>query len=170
MNMERYSLTKIYFDNAYANAEKFYDFDAYQIDTHYARLLLCAEMSTNRNDKEKALENFYKAHNLLWENSNSGTNLSYVLRQTGLYADYYETYKKMLNENERERYLEMAYKMQEKYMRYFEIKDLFKIPTDVAMTYLKYRRIFKGTPYQLMLKQCDSVYNKKIPRPELKAR
>lgn len=170
LNMERYSLTKIYFDNAYANAEKFYDFDAYQIDTHYARLLLCAEMSTNRNDKEKALENFYKAHNLLWENSNSGTNLSYVLRQTGLYADYYETYKKMLNENERERYLEMAYKMQEKYMRYFEIKDLFKIPTDVAMTYLKYRRIFKGTPYQLMLKQCDSVYNKKIPRPELKAR
>ena len=170
LNMERYSLAKIYFDNAYANAEKLYDFDAYQIDTHYARLLLCTEMSNNRNNKAQALENFYKAHSLLWENSNSGTNLSYVLRQTGLYTDYYETYKKLLNENERERYLETAYKMQEKYMRYFEIKDLFKIPTDVAMTYLKYRRIFKGTPYQLMMKQCDAIYNKKIPRAELKAR
>lgn len=89
-----YSLARIYFDNAYANAEKLDDFDAYQINTHYARLLLCAEMSTNRNNKERALENFYKAHSLLRENSNSGTKLSDVLRQTGLYTDYYETYKK----------------------------------------------------------------------------
>lgn len=170
LNLERYSLTRIYFENAYANAEKLDDFDAYQIDTHYARLLLCAEMSTNHNNKEQALENFYKAHNLLWENSNSGTKLSYVLRQTGLYTDYYETYKKILNEDERVRYLETAYMMLGKYMRYFEIKDLFKIPTDVAMTYLKYRRIFKGTPYQIMLKKCDEIYNRKIPSTELRAR
>lgn len=170
LNLERYSLTKIYFDNAYANAEKLDDFDTYQIDTHYARLLLCTEMSNNRNNKEQAVENFYKAHRLLWENSNSGTKLNYVLRQTGLYTDYYETYKKMLNVDERERYLETACKMLEKYMKYFEIKDLFKIPTDVAMTYLKYRRIFKGTPYQIMLKKCDEIYNRKIPSTELKAR
>lgn len=170
LNLERYSLTKIYFDNAYANAEKFDDFDAYQIDTHYARLLLCAEMRNNRNNKEQALENFYKANRLLWENSNSGTKLSYVLRQTGLYTDYYETYKKMLDADEKERYLEMACKMSEKYMRYFEIKDLFKIPLDVATTYLKYRRMFKGTAYQIMLKKCDEIYNRKIPSIELRAR
>lgn len=170
LNLERYQLTRIYFDNAYANSEKFEDFDTYQIDTHYARLLLRSEMSTNRNNKEQALENFYKAHSLLWENSNSGTKLSYVLRQTSLYTDYYETYKKLMNEDESTKYLKAAYKMSEKYMKYFEIKDLFKIPIDVAMTYLKYRRIFKGTPYQLMLKKCDEMYNRKIPRTELKAK
>lgn len=170
LNLERYSLTRIYFENAYANAKKLDDFDAYQIDTHYARLLLCAEVSTNRNNKEHALENFYKAHSLLWENSNSGTRLSYVLRQTGLYTDYYETYKQLLDEDEVKRYLETASKMLEKYMRYFEIKDLFKIPTDVATTYLKYRRMFKGTPYQIMLKKYDEIYNRKIPSTELKAR
>lgn len=170
LNLERYPLTKIYFDNAYANADKIDDFDSYQIDTHYARLLMCAEMSNNRNNKETALESFYRAHKLLWENSNSGTKLSYVLKQTGLYVDYYETYKKMLNEDERERYLATAYKMEEKYMKYFEIKDLFKVPIDVAVTYLKYRKIFKGTPYQIMLKKCDEIYNKKIPKSEFKAR
>ena len=56
------------------------------------------------------------------------------------------------------------------FLRYLEIKDLFKIPIDVAMTYLKYRRIFKGTPYQIMLKKCDEMYNRKIPRTELRAR
>ncbi len=170
LNLEEYSLAKIYFDNAYANAEKIDDFDAYQIDTHYARLLLCSEMSSNRNNKNQALENFYKAHKLLWENSNSGTKLSYVLRQTGLYTDYYETYKKMLDEDERKRYLETACKMSDKYLRYFKIKDLFKIPTDVAATYLKYRRMFKSTPYQILLKKCDEVYNRKIPSIELKAK
>lgn len=170
LNLEIYDLTKIYFDNAYANSEKIDDFDTYQIDTHYARLLLCAEMSNNRNDKEKALENFYKAHSLLWENSNSGTNLSYVLRQTGLYVDYYETYKRLLDENEKERYLATAYKMLEKYRKYFVIKDLFQIPSDVATAYLKYRRMFKETPYQIMLKKSDEIYNRKIPRVELRAR
>ena len=170
LNLKRYPLTRIYFDNAYANADKIDDFDSYQIDTHYARLLMCAEMSSNRNDKESALENFYRAHNLLWKNSNSGTNLSYVLKQTGLYMDYYETYKKLLNEDEKEKYLATAYKMENKYMKYFEIKDLFKVPIDVAVMYLKYRKMFKGTLYQIMLKHCDEMYNKKIPSKEFKAR
>lgn len=170
LNLKDYSLTKIYFGNAYANAEKLDNFDAYQIDTHYARLLLCSEMSNNHNNKEQALENFYKAHSLLWGNSNSGTNLSYVLRQTGLYTDYYETYKKLLETDEKEKYLNTAYKMSEKYIQYFKIKDLFKIPINVATTYLKYRRLFKETPYQIMLKKCDEIYNNKIPRAELKAR
>lgn len=170
LNLKRYPLTRIYFDNAYANADKIDDFDSYQIDTHYARLLMCAEMSSNRNDKESALENFYRAHNLLWKNSNSGTKLSYVLKQTGLYMDYYETYKKLLNEDEKEKYLATAYKMENKYMKYFEIKDLFKVPIDVAVMYLKYRKMFKGTLYQIMLKHCDEMYNKKIPSKEFKAR
>lgn len=170
LNLERYQLTKIYFDNAYANAEKIDGFDAYQIDTHYARLLLCTEMSTNSNNKDQALENFYKAHKLLWENSNSGTNLSYVLRQTSLYTDYYEKYKIMMNEDEKNKYLDTACMMSEKYMRYFEIKNLFKIPKDVAIIYLKYRKIFKETPYQIMLKKCDEIYNRKIPSAELKVK
>ena len=170
LNLKRYPLTRIYFDNAYANADKIDDFDSYQIDTHYARLRGGAEMSSNRNDKESALENFYRAHNLLWKNSNSGTKLSYVLKQTGLYMDYYETYKKLLNEDEKEKYLATAYKMENKYMKYFEIKDLFKVPIDVAVMYLKYRKMFKGTLYQIMLKHCDEMYNKKIPSTEFKAR
>lgn len=170
LNLEQYPLTKIYFDNAYANAEKMDDFDVYQIDTHYARLLLCGEMKNNRNNKEQALENFYKAHKLLRENSNSGTKLSYVLRQTSLYTDYYMTYKKLLDEEEQKNYLATAYEMVDKYMRYFKIKDLFKIPTDVAWSYLKYRKIFAGTPYQAMLRKCDEIYNAKIPKSDLRAK
>ena len=170
LNLEEYSFTRICFDNAYANAEKMNDFDSYQIDTHYARLLLCSEMSNNHNNKEHALENFYVAHKLLWENSNSGTKLSYVLRQTSLYMEYYQTYQKYMSEEEKNTYLSAAFKMVEKYMSYFKIKDLFKIPMDVATAYRKYRRLFVGTPYQIKLKECDAIYNLKTPQIDLRVR
>lgn len=49
-----------------------------------------------------------------------------------------------------------AFKMVEKYMSYFKIKDLFKIPMDVATAHRKYRRLFVGTSYQLNLKEGDA--------------
>lgn len=163
LNLENYSLARIHFENAYANAEKMEDFDSYQIDTHYARLLLCNEMNTNRNNKEQAMDNFYKAHKLLFDNRNSGIKLSYVLRQTGLYSEYYTTYKNLLDENEKKAYLYTAYQMTERFERYFRIKDMKKVSIEVARAYLAFRKIFKGTPYQLMIKKCDLLYNDKLP-------
>lgn len=170
LNLEEYATAEIHFENAYANADKMDNFDSYQLDTHYARLLLCNEMHTNRNNKENALVNFAKAHSLLYNNSNTGVKLSYVLRQTGLYQDYYECYKQLMTEEEKEKFLHMAFEMTNKFSSYFKVKELVEIPMEVAMSYRKYRKIFIGTPYVINLDKYDTVYNEKVRKRELRVR
>ena len=162
LNLEAYDTARIHFENAYANANKMEDFDSYQIDTHYARLLLCSEMHTNKNNKDNAIDIFYKAHRLLHENSNRGVKLSYVLRQTSLYYSYFNCYKNMMMEEERQIFIEMAFEMTEKYWEYFNVKELPEIPIEVAKAYQEYRKLFYNTPYMLPLKKYDQAYNLKI--------
>lgn len=168
LNLEVYDIARIHFENAYANADKMEDFDSYQIDTHYARLLLCNEMYTNKNNKDDAIDNFYKAHRLLHENSNRGVKLSYVLRQTSLYVRYFNCYKKMMTEEERQIFLERAFEMTEKYWEYFNVKELYEIPIEVEMAYLEYRKLFYNTPYMFPLKKYDRAYNLKTRRKKLR--
>lgn len=168
LNLENYDLAKIQFENAYANAEKLDNFDTYQIDTHYSRMLLCSEMRENKNNIAKALNTFYKAHKLLFDNKNTGANLSYVLRQTNLYYDFFEMYKIDMSDDEKDKYLATAFKMKDKYLLYFSVKDLFKIPYDIAKCYLSYRKLFINTPYRLMLKDSDTAYNNKLPEKSFK--
>lgn len=170
LNLENYDLAKIQFENSYANAENMKDFDTYQIDTHYARMLLCSEMKKNKNEIQKALEVFITAHKLLIENRNTGANLSYVLRQTSLYYDFFETYKKYMSYDEQQDYLETSFEMCEKYKTYFAVKEIFKIPYDIARCYIMYRKLFLHTPYQVMLKECDRFYNNKVPELSFRVR
>ena len=170
LNLEKYELAKIYFENAYANADKMDDFDSYQIDTHFARFLLCDGMRTNQNNKTEALDNFNKAHRLLVENSNTGTKISYVLRQASLYEEYFNVYKNILNEDEKNDFLSTASEMIRKFSDYFKLKELFKIPYDVAASYIKFRKIFQGTPYQLLLTKVDTEYNNKVTDAKWKVR
>lgn len=132
LNLEAYDTARIHFENAYANADKMEDFDSYQIDTHYARLLLCNEMYTNKNNKNNAMDIFCKAHSLLHENSNRGVKLSYVLKQTSLYFDYFNCYRNMMTEEDRQKFMEKAFEMTEKYWQYFNIRELSEIPIEVA--------------------------------------
>ena len=162
LNLNHYELAKIYFENAYANADKWDDFDSYQIDTHFARFLLCNEMRTNQNSRIAAMDNFKKAHKLLIKNSGTGTRISYVLRQVGLYEQYFNTYKALFNDDERNSFLLTATEMIDQFSSYFKLKELFSIPFDIVSAYLKFRTIFQGTPYQLLLIKTDREYNSKI--------
>ncbi|MEY8378837.1 SIR2 family protein [Lachnospiraceae bacterium 56-18] len=162
LNLKKYEIAKIHFDNAYANVNKMEDFDSYQIDTHYARLLLCFEMKTNRNCKDSALINFDNAHRLLFENSNVGIKLNYVLRQTELYKDYYDQYKNFMTDEEKQIFIKTALKMTDKFQQYFNIKELNEMPVEVSYAYRKYRQIFIGTEYEVNIKLLDTIFNKKV--------
>lgn len=168
LNLGVYDAARIHFENAYANADKMEDFDSYQIDTHYARLLLCNEMYTNRNDVDNAMDIFGKAHSLLHENSNKGVKLSYVLRQTGLYFDYFNCYRNMMTEENKQKFMGKAFEMTEKFWQYFNIRELSEIPIEVASAYRGYRKIFCNTPYMFPLKKCDLAYNSKVRRREFR--
>lgn len=168
LNLEAYDTARIHFENAYANADKMEDFDSYQIDTHYARLLLCNEMYTNRNNKDNAIDTFCRAHRLLHENSNRGVKLSYVLRQTSLYFGYFNCYRNMMTEEDRQKFMEKAFEMTEKFWQYFNIRELPELPIEVAAAYREYRKIFINTPYMLPLKKYDVVYNSKVRRREFR--
>lgn len=168
LNLEAYDIARIHFENAYANADKMEDFDSYQIDTHYARLLLCNEMHTNKNSKDNAIDVFGKAHRLLRDNSNRGIKLSYVLRQAGLYFDYFNCYRNMMTEEDCQKFLKKAFEMTERFWEYFNVKELSEIPIEVATAYREYRKLFYNTPYMLPLKKYDLAYNVKVRRREFR--
>lgn len=168
LNLEAYDIARIHFENAYANADKMADFDSYQIDTHYARLLLCNEMNTNKNNKDNAMEIFYKAHRLLRENSNRGVKLIYVLRQTSLYFNYYNCYKSMMTQEDRAEFMKKAFEMTDKFHEYFNVKELSEIPMEVSVAYLEYIKIFKDTVYKFPLKKYNEEYNLKVRRKKFR--
>lgn len=168
LNLEQYEIAKIYLDNAYANADKIDDFDSYQIDTQYARMLLCNEMCTNRNNKADALDSFYKAHRLLYQSSNRGMKLSYILKQASLYTKYLSCYKQMMSEEEMQRFFDTAFEMAERFSSFFRLRDLKEVPIDVALAYREYRKLFNGTPYILPLKAIDEAYNLKTKKRKLR--
>ncbi len=166
LNLAEYDIAKIYFENAYANVNKMEDFDTFQIDTHYARLLMCYEMKTNRNNMDSAMLNFENAHNLLYENSNIGAKLNYVLRQTGLYEEYYELYKGIMSDEDRSDFVHRAIEMSDKFKVYFKIKEITEIPVEVVYAYRNYRKIFIGTEFEVNIKLLDADFNKKVRRRE----
>lgn len=163
LNLNEYDLASIYFENAYSNISELDNFDAYQLDTHKARLILNREMDTNRTCKEDAIKSFYEAHYLLVNNSNTGKNLSYVLKQTGDYYKYYNIYKDLFDDNEKNDFLKKAYAIKDKYKRYFEIKDIYKLPFEVVKSYTNYRKLFDRTKYAMEIMDLDKIFNTKVP-------
>lgn len=166
LNLKEYDIAKIHFENAYANVNKMEDFDTYQIDTHYARLLLCYEMKTNRNNKDSAMLNFQDAHKLLYENRDTGVKLNYVLKQTSLYKDYYEQYKTIMSDEDRGEFTNKAIEMTDKFKVYFNIKEISDIPVEVVYAYRNYRKIFIGTEFEVNIKLLDIDFNKKVKKRE----
>ena len=166
LNLKEYDIAKIHFENAYANVNKMEDFDTYQIDTHYARLLLCYEMKTNRNNKDSAMLNFQDAHKLLYENRDTGVKLNYVLKQTSLYKDYYEQYKTIMSDEDRSEFTNKAIEMTDKFKVYFNIKEISDIPVEVVYAYRNYRKIFIGTEFEVNIKLLDIDFNKKVKKRE----
>jgi hypothetical protein len=161
LNLGQYLLAETYFGNAYANVDKMSDFDTYQLDTHYARLILEKEIYTNHNDKVTALAQFQIAHQKLMGIHDRGARVKYVLRQTSLYHDFYITYKNIMDDDEKHQFMDRASEMIVRYETYFREKEVTEIPYDMEAAYRKYRSLFDGTPYILMLRNCDSLYNAK---------
>lgn len=170
LNLEEFELAKTYFSNSYSNANKLTGFDTYQIDTHYARYLLQSEIKTNQNKRFQAMEKFMEAHNLLKKSSESGTDLSYILKQASLYYKYFMQYNALWNQDEIAIFLEKAYEMVDIFLRYFKLKELFKIPYDVSVSYLDYRKIFVNTAYVLAIRKCDNMFNLKVPQKGLRVK
>ncbi len=166
LNLKEYDIAKIHFENAYANVNKMDDFDTYQIDTHYARLLISYEMKTNRNDKDSAMLNFQNAHKLLYENSNNGAKLNYVLKQTSLYRDYYDQYKEIMSDDDKQEFIDTAIEMADKFKIYFNLKEVSEIIAEVVYAYRNYRKIFIGTKFEVNIKLLDIDFNKKVKKRE----
>lgn len=170
LNLENYKQASIYFENAYTNANRMADFDTFQIDTHKARLLLCREMDTNKNNADAAIANFIEAHKLLYNNSNKGEKNKYVLRQVGRYYEYFLAYKAIFSEEQINKYLEIAVKMNTRFVNYFESMGDRKLPLEVSKAFRDYRRLFEKTPYILMLREVDSLYNAHVTDARLRVR
>jgi len=156
LNIENYELAERYFLNAYANAKQAVNFTTYQLDTHYARLLFIREIKTNRNDKENALEIFYKAHELLYDNSRMG-KLDYSLRQAGIYREYFDTYKNIMTDDEKEEFLSTAARFIDRFIDYF--KENLKVTFNVRNAYKEFKKLFNNTRFKIKINECDEILN-----------
>lgn len=92
LEIKDFKQVKTYLNNAYAYAEEIDGFDAYQIDSHYARYLLENELYNNKNNAKKAYESFLEAHSLIYNNNNKPAHLHYPLRQASHYLEYYRKF------------------------------------------------------------------------------
>lgn len=168
INLNEFDLAFNNFENAYANANMLNDFDTFQIDTHKARLLLCAEMKKNSNNRYSAMNTFRDAHNLLYNNKNRGERLRYVLRQVDEYNKYYTYYKTIFQETDRKEFLALAFDMLEKYKQYFTIVNSEKIPPEIEKSYINFYNLFKNTPYVIEFIEINRLFNQKVSHKRFK--
>lgn len=163
LNLEFYTQASIYFENAYSNASRMSDFDTFQIDTHRARLLLFKEMADNSNNPVTALKTFHEVNFLLINNGNKGARNTYVFRQVGEYYKYYNYYINIFTEEQKNDFISNALKISDKFRMYFYELD-GKIALEVVNSYKNYRKIFEKTPYILLLKEIDGLFNSKVEK------
>lgn len=162
LNLKKFDLSGIYFENAYAYAEKEHMVDTHQLDTHKARYLLEKEMHTNKNISESAFNTFKDAHDLLFNVKQSGQKVNYVLGQMTVYNDYFRFYQAIFDERQLNEMYSMAIEMRQRFLNYFRLSELRVIPNDMINAYEKYRSIFLGSGYLLMLSECDDAFNTKV--------
>lgn len=162
LNLKEYDLAILYFNNAYSNITYLDKFDSYQLDTHRARLLLNYQLDTNRNSKDDAIKSFKEANDLLLNNSNSGKNLIYVLKQTGIYNKYYNTYKTYFDDVEKDEFIKTAYIMAIRYEEYFNIPDIKVLPYEIINNYKEYRKLFIDSAYKIHINKLDEIFNLKV--------
>ena len=163
LNLPNYELAGTYFENAYANADQMSFFDTYQMDTHKARYLLTVEMRQNNNRPDLAYDTFKQAHQLLKNSKDKGQKITYVLGQMTVYEEYFRTFRPILSEEQYQHMMEYAIEIKERFITYFRLPELREIPGEMINAYRKYRRIFENTPYIIMLKQSDELFNTKVP-------
>jgi hypothetical protein len=86
--MEELDRAEKYFDTAYSLAEKRDNYDTYQIDNHYARLLL--KKAIKMPEVEGSLEYFRKSVGIITEQIRRERRY-YPYRVAALYAEYYDS-------------------------------------------------------------------------------
>lgn len=94
-----YPISDLYFKTAYSFADQDPDFDTFQIDNHYARHIL--ENEIYNGDLESCMEQFLKAHNLLYSKSDINQNRHYPLRVAILYGKFYDKFFAELKEQDK---------------------------------------------------------------------
>mgnify|MGYP004463585255 CR=1 FL=1 len=163
LNLGYYVDAKIYFDNAYSYASQLDRFDAFQLDTHYARFLL-EEMI--RCDEEFDFEKFTKAHRLLMDSSNAETRLSYVLRQVGIYSKINKKYKSEFTAEDRIKFIEDVKEVVKKFEEYFTAVEkkkkenfYFAIEKSVRKPYKNFRELLFDIISAEEIRELDRRYN-----------
>lgn len=88
----------IYFDNAYALAEK-KQYDPYMINNHYARFLLVR--AVEEEGPSEALSSFRKARKIILEQIRSGENRHYPFAVAGLFGNLFRHFEADLDSGEK---------------------------------------------------------------------
>jgi|GEM_PF-1877968 len=162
LNLEYYSRAKLYFENAYSYAEELESFDCFQLDTHRARFLLEYKIKVDKN-KDNAYRDFLEAHKMLVNSNNNQTKLSYVLKQIGLYNQYYQEFYEYFNPGERYNFVECLKDVKDKFREYFNSIDMNgKIEYSVKVAYTEYRKILINLELYSELLDIDLLYNSKL--------
>ena len=95
---EEFERADKYFSTAYSLAEA-HDFNAYQIDNHYARFLLMR--SIRSKDRDNCMKSFRDARKLIFEQIQT-ERLHYPFRVATNIAEFYDTFASSLSGAERE--------------------------------------------------------------------
>lgn len=120
LDLKQYQEAKIYFENAYAYAKEKNIKDNFQLDTHYARYLLENEIY-NGIDENAAFQNFYKAHNLIYDNKNKKYHLHYPLKYGRYYLDIYIKFYKSFTDSAQNKFVQSCHQILEKISFYKDI-------------------------------------------------
>jgi hypothetical protein len=92
------------FKTAYGYAEKIDNFDTYQIDNHYARLIIESSLA-NRN-QEEVMNASKEAHNIILAQLNRPNfNKHYPFRVASLFINVVNTFKLHLSESEKSMFI-----------------------------------------------------------------
>ena len=103
ITVEQLARAAIYFDNAYAYADKRH-FDTYQIDNHYARLLLMRAIS---EDVQSPISNFRHARKIINEQMRKERRY-YPYRVASYYKEFYDKYENSLADNQKQEIMNAA--------------------------------------------------------------
>lgn len=162
LNLGYYPRAKLYFDNAYSYAEELESFDCFQLNTHKARFLLEYKMKVDKS-KNNAYKEFSEAHKMLVNNKDNRTKLSYVLKQVGLYYEYYQEFYESFEYDERIKFIVCLEEIKDKFIEYFNsINNNGKIEYPVKVAYKEYRQIFISLELYEKLLDIDLLYNSKL--------
>lgn len=100
LDQHDFNVAETFFNNAYSYASKRKDFDAYQIDNHYARYLLVNAIEAV--DERDFMLVFRKAHEILIEPSHQKDTKYYPFKVAQNYWPFYEKYKCRMKKEDKE--------------------------------------------------------------------